>query len=259
MTSANFCMPRVCMLGAITGALLLAGVAFIGVSDTYFNKGFARTVQDRRLYEYETSSSGSPTDSSSSESGSNSKPRWYTPIIFCGYGSEMMAYIIHGMFALCFASMYKINVVDKCPEMHQQQPTGKDDFKDGLCDCWMRGNLPCMLIFCPFIRQAHTTETAGIFPFWYTFFLYVFSVGCCCQLCLTVFFRMQLKNHMGIRDHCLNDWCVSWACWWCVIGQMALNVDDLMEYEVEYPLTVKFFNEDPYSKPMYAQEATFWD
>lgn len=260
MTSVEMRMPRVCILGALAGTLLLAGVAFVGLSETYFDNGVVRRDQERRLYEYETSSSGSPTDSSSS--GSNSKPKWYTPMMFGGFGTDIIGYIIYGIASIAFAWLYKLNVVDKVPDLHQQSPTGRDDFKDGLFDCISRGQLPCIVCCCPFVRQAHTNQIAGTFPFWMTFWLYTIGFGCCCQLCLTVWFRMHLKAHLGVRDNPVNDFCLAWLCWYCVIGQMALNVDDLLEYEVEFPFTVNFYGREDgnyQTKPVLASQGTAWD
>lgn len=90
--------------------------------------------------------------------------------------------------------------------------------------------LPC----CAYVRQAHTNEVTGILSFWPTFWLYVVT-GVCCHIgpcVLTTYFRMRLKDRMGIDDHPINDLCCAWFCSPCAIGQQAMAVDKRLGYQV---------------------------
>lgn len=232
-------IPRVCILGTAVGFMLLAPLAIIGIST--WTTDLVMQDTPRRLYEYQTGPSGSPSESSGkSSSGSNSKPTFFTPIFLGGWGAEFAGYIVYMFFAFCYAYMYKLNAVERIPEMHQQKPTGVNDFSENIFACATRGNMLPFVCCCPFIRQAHTNEVAGICGYWWTLAAYAFGGFFCClgPLCLTVWFRMEIKERMGLKDNVVNDFCLAWLCWSCTIGQMALAVDDFMGIDMECPWTV---------------------
>jgi len=189
-----------------------------------------------------TGLSGTPSDSSSNPSnsfdnsifGGNHK---FTLAPFGIVGGDIIVYLVAGLVCGVYAWFYKTQVVDQIAPMPPQDHTGSDDFDVGICECFMDACMcfhlliPCMV----YVRQAHTNEVTGVCSFWATFWAY-FLGGLCCGLgpcCLTVFFRMRLKEHMGIEDHLLNDLCCAWLCAPCAVGQAAMSVDRKLVYEVE--------------------------
>lgn len=199
-----------------------------------------------------TGLSGTPSDADSSGSGIKSFDNslfggnHVTLAPFGVAGGEFAAYIVGAFFSIIYAFLYKGWVVDEIEPLRKQPTTGKDDFDVNICDCWMDACmcvqliLPCM----QYVRAAHTNAVTNTCGFWETFLAYLVT-GLCCGLgpcCLTVFFRMKLKEHMGIEDHILNDLCCAWFCMPCAIGQQALAVDQKLGYEVELCCKLKFDN-----------------
>lgn len=161
----------------------------------------------------------------------------YTLAPFGVVGGEWIVYMVLGLFCSVYAWFYKNSVVDQIAPLPPQTHTGKDDFDVGICDCFgdacmcFHLLLPCMV----YVRQAHTNQVTGICSFWGTFWAY-FLGGLLCGIgpcCLTVFFRMKLKEHMGVDDHIMNDLCCAWLFAPCAVGQAAMAVDRKLGYEVE--------------------------
>jgi len=98
-------------------------------------------------------------------------------------GSEFTVYIVGAFFAGIYAWFYKMKVVEQIQPLGPLAPSGEDDFKPGICECWLDACncvhliLPC----CAYVRQAHTNEVTGICAFWPTFWLYIIG-GLCCGL-----------------------------------------------------------------------------
>merc|ERR1712224_392397 len=75
---------------------------------------------------------------------------------------------------------------------------------------------------------------AGTCGFWQTMGSYV----CCCvaclagPCCLTVYFRLKLKDRLGLQDRCCSDFCWAWMCCLCAIGQQVMDVDRRLGYEM---------------------------
>lgn len=244
---------KLAAVGFLTGFLLLtfAGIlAYTSDSTT----AAANQVDGRRLQNQpQTGLSGSPSSSSSSGSlfehaGNN----WYTIAPLGAVGGEYIAYIVFGVISMFYAWFYKQHVVDQVLEkkgpMQWQEDTGKDDFDVDLCACWadicmcMHMILPCMV----WVRQAHTNEVTGGCGYWSTFAAYIVTGLCCCigPCCLTVYFRMQLKDHMGLEDHLLNDLCLAWLCLPCTVAQQALAVDRKLGYTVDGCCTLDWDDEE---------------
>lgn len=228
-----------------------------------------------------TSLSGTPVGSgggsSSSDSSSGAKSIdhvWfggnhqytYAPLGIAG--GEYLFYMISCFFMLIYAWFYKMYVVNPIAPMPKVVSGDvADDFDVGVCDCWFDTCMCCHLIFpcCIFVRQAHTNEVTGICSYWATFWSYALTGMCCCigPFCLSVYFRMLLKEHMMIEDHVLNDLCLAWLCLPCSVGQQALAVDRALGYDVELCCNLQwrkeienadgsggYYNPDPMQDPL---------
>lgn len=186
--------------------------------------------------------SGTPSSDLASGSGSFDNSlfggnHYYTAAPAGVVGGEWIVYIVMGLLCGGYAWFYKLSVVDQIAPLPPQNGSGKDDFDVGICDCLWDAFLcfPLAIPCCVYVRQAHTNQVTGICGFWTTFWAY-FLGGLCCGIgpcCLTVFFRMKLKEHMGIEDHIMNDLCCAWACAPCAVGQVAMAVDQKLGYEVD--------------------------
>lgn len=247
-------MERMSVVGMLMGLLLLTSAGIlVFVVDPKAASGIsspARFLQTGVGAE-QTGLSGTPSDSSSSGSKSFDNSLFggnhVTLAPFGVAGGEFIAYIVGAFLTIIYAFFYKQHVVDQIAPMRKQPATGRDDFEVNICDCFMDACtcvhllLPC----CQFVRQSHTNEVTKICGFWPTFFAYAVS-GVCCMLgpcCLTVYFRMKLKEHMGIEDHLLNDLCCAWLCFPCAIGQQGMAVDQKLGYEVELCCTLNWLSD----------------
>lgn len=139
--------------------------------------------------------------------------------------------LVQFLISLCVACVYKSKVVDmmpKLPPQVSQADRGVDDFPRGVFDCLKDPHYCCFTACFPIIRTAHTNDVAGVCGFWETIVAMYCSLLLCGlgPCCLTVYFRIHLKENMGIPDHCLNDMCCAWLCFPCITGQQALSVDD---------------------------------
>jgi len=185
----------------------------------------------------------------SSSGGGGAGATWYTMAPAGAVGGEYIVYIVFGVISIFYAWFYKMHVVDQITPMKRQEETGNDNFDVGLCDCLgdscmcLHMLLPCMV----WVRQGHTNQVTNVCGFWATFICYLVS-GLCCGIgpcCLTVYFRMRLKEHMGIDDHLLSDLCFAWLCMPCTVGQQALAVDQKLGYHVDGCCTLDWDDEQP--------------
>jgi len=141
---------------------------------------------------------------------------------------------------LCYAFCYKQKVVDKVSKIPHQNKQYDHDFPYGLCDCIKDMNMCLMVWCCPLVRIAHTNDVAQVCGFWET----LCCMGCsalACGMgpcCLNVYFRIHLKDHLGLEDHCLNDMVLAFCCLPCITGQQGLSVDYLGGYTVKCPCDV---------------------
>jgi len=147
------------------------------------------------------------------------------------------------LIMICYGCVYKGKVVDPMGVLPPQQRSydNADDFNFGICDCFKDCHICMMVTCCPLIRVAHTNAVAGVCGFWETIFcmwcsFLLFGMGPCC---LNVYFRIHLKDHMGIEDHCVNDMILAWCCLPCITGQQALAVDQVMGFSFKCPCSVE--------------------
>lgn len=144
---------------------------------------------------------------------------------------------------LIFAFVYKSKAVDPVVQkrgtlkekMQRQDASGHDDFENGIFEC-MEDRWVCIHgCFCPLVRMAHTNEVAGVMGFWESAVCWAccafwsVNIGPCCLL---VYWRMKLKEAMGLEDHMLNDFFITLCCPWLSICQQGTAVDTAMGYEV---------------------------
>merc|ERR1711963_376274 len=66
-----------------------------------------------------------------------------------------------------------------------------------------------------------------------TLFVHAFCAPCCGPCCMNVYFRMHLKDMLGVEDHCINDFCVALFCYPCAVGQQALAIDEYLGLHTE--------------------------
>merc|ERR1719440_1107104 len=57
------------------------------------------------------------------------------------------------------------------------------------------------------------------------------------------YFRMHLKDMMGIEDHCINDFLLALFCFPCAIGQQAIALDEHLGYDVKCCFNVQKVSE----------------
>jgi len=156
--------------------------------------------------------------------------------------SAAISWVVNMILCLCYACVYKSKVVEPMGVMvHQQlQHEMHNDFRFGLCDCWKDINICCMVMCCPLLRMAHTNETADVCGFWETLMCMWCSTLCVCgPLCLNVYFRIHIKDHMGIQDHCFMDLCAAFFCLPCITGQQAMSVDETVGWKFKCPCSLE--------------------
>jgi Cys-rich protein (TIGR01571 family) len=160
------------------------------------------------------------------------------------FGSILSTYgalIAQVVLMLLFACLYWQKVVQPIVEgegtleMHKEKfRKQEDDFAVNICQCfddmWVCLHGWC----CPLARMSHTNAVAGILGYWETAL-----VWCCCATfiplgpcCLTVWFRMKLKEIMNVKDNIFNDIVIACCCPCLSICQQGTAVDRAMGYEV---------------------------
>jgi hypothetical protein len=171
----------------------------------------------------------------SSASGSFSKMTGTDFAASTGSVASLSANLINVVLFMIFACVYKAKVVDKAGQMPHQSRKFHHDFDFTLCDCLTHDcpNTCLMVSCCPFVRIAHTNAVADVCGFWQT--ICCLSIASFCPpapCCLNVYFRMHIKDVMGLDDHCFNDMVLAFCCLPCITGQQALAVDTVMGYSV---------------------------
>lgn len=189
-----------------------------------------------------SASYGSSSESSkSSESNSLHSSGLLGEQTFGAFSSLGTSTFIQVVIMLCFTFFYNTNAVQPVLEARgtlkamNLQDTDCDDFDNGICECCTDKWVCIHGLCCPLVRVAHTNAVAGICGFWETALCW-----CCCALisvnlgpcCLLVYWRMQLKQIMGISDHILNDVCITIFCPWFSICQQGTAVDTKLGYQV---------------------------
>jgi len=146
------------------------------------------------------------------------------------------------ILCMCFACVYKSKVVDPMGTISHQplQHEMHNDFNYGLFDCCKDPNICLMTCCCPFVRMAHTNEAADVCGFWESLVCMWCSGLCPCgPLCLQVYFRIHIKDHMGIHDHCFMDFVAAFFCLFCVTAQQAMSVDEALGFKFKCPCSIE--------------------
>jgi len=198
------------------------------------------------------SSSGSfgsfTSSSGSSGGGANSTSTGGLAGAAGGAGGQFLAFIL----SMIFACVYKSKVIDN-PQpgigVLRRQYDTRPEFKQGLFECIKDPHICCMTVCCPWVRIAHTNEAADVCGYWETFVVMWCATLCVCgPLCLNVYFRMHVKEALGIQDNCCVDVLQAFFCLSCVTGQQALAVDEGMGYKFTCPFTMTSFAEAELAK-----------
>jgi Cys-rich protein (TIGR01571 family) len=135
---------------------------------------------------------------------------------------RLVTIIVWCLATLLFASQYKAKVVDAIPVLQAKANTGKD-FKYGVFECFSNGSICLHTWCCAAVRVAHTTHVAGVCDFWPACLLW-----CCCEqlyCCIGVYFRMQIRQKLGMAPDTFKDIVCFIFCHPCSLGQDALEVD----------------------------------
>lgn len=151
------------------------------------------------------------------------------------YGVLITQLILMGFFA-CLYNMQVVEPVIEKKGILADRKERKEalDFSVNICQCFDDIWVCIHGLFCPLARMAATMATAGVCGYWESICFW-----CLCAMfvplgpcCLTVFFRMRLKEIMNIRDNPLNDIIVACLCPNLAICQEGTAVDHAMGYEV---------------------------
>lgn len=158
----------------------------------------------------------------------------YFGTLFAGYGSVIAQVLGMLIFACCYWQKVVEPIVSAKGTLEQRQFQPADDFVTSICQCFDDMWVCIHGLCCPLARMGHTNEVAGILGYWETAALW-----CCCSTfipfgpcCLTVYFRMKLKEIMNVKDNVLNDFVIACCCPMLAICQQGTAVDDAMGYEV---------------------------
>jgi len=135
--------------------------------------------------------------------------------------------------SVIFAVVYKMHVVDKIPPLDQRPISVDEDLRPGICECTGDLHLCLHSWFCCWCRAAHTWHVAGVCEYWPALCLLFLASSTCVNTCVSAYFRMKLKDKLGIRRNACMDVVYSLFCPCCAVGQEALGVDAELGSEVE--------------------------
>lgn len=135
---------------------------------------------------------------------------------------RIIVYAVFSVCALVFACMYKSKVVDRIPLLGQRSATGAN-FKTGICGCVTQSQLCFHICCCGSCRLGHTVHVAGVCDYWPAVLLwYLFP---CCNMCFGVYYRMALRQKLGLAPDTFCDILSYCFCAPCAVGQDAFEVD----------------------------------
>lgn len=193
-----------------------------------------------------TSSGSSSESSKSSESASFQQSGLPAEELAAGDGAAGSCVLAQLLIMICFASCYYDKAV--LPVLmnrgtlkamnlpYTQSDSGYyDDFDNGICECASDKWVCLHGLCCPLVRMAHTNAAAGVCGFWESAICWCgiscisVGIGPCC---LMVYWRMRLKEIMGITEHRLNDFCITLFCPMLSICQQGTAVDAKLGYQV---------------------------
>lgn len=147
----------------------------------------------------------------------------------------LIALAIH----VTFACVYKAKVVDWIPPLTQRPVSVDEDFRQDIFECTNSGQTHlCLHSTCCYqCRAAHTWHVAGLCEYWPALFLLFFlgctKFACCIDSCVYAYFRMKLKEKLGIRRNVVMDVLYSMFCPCCAVGQEAMAVDAELGTDVQ--------------------------
>jgi len=249
------------IVGVFVGLLLLgfAGVLTVSPSSATNSVGFL----SRRLstFGYITStrppSSFDSFDSSSlsassleplksSESGSldSSDANILWPKISAAIGGSMgplsVWLVLQIIFGICYNRLVVKSISGEGGTLDERMENvegdaDRDGFDNKIYECYKSKWVCCQTLCCPMLRVAHTNAVAGIADFWSTVMCW-----CCCSwltvgigpCCLVMWFRLQLKNVMRVKENQCEDFCITMLCPLMSVCQMSSSVDSAMGYEM---------------------------
>lgn len=148
--------------------------------------------------------------------------------------SKFVIHVIITILNLCmslpFAFFYKSYVVDKIPPLEQRPVSIDQDFQQDIFACFFGHTDLCLHAWCCCsCRAAHTWHVAGVIEYWPALFaLFVSNLtgaACCWQMFIFTYFRMKIKDKLGIRRDCPTDCLYSTFCCFCAVAQEAMAVD----------------------------------
>lgn len=213
-------------------------------------------TQSSSLNSFDSSSGSSSSQSlASSESGSSAGDLKATWSWAAGISTSTWANV-QLILSIIYACIYKSKVVDVMGVMPARPLQGAHALEPGLLDCLFDCGMCHIVLYCPCIRAAQNNHAADVCGYWETFvlmWLSTFCVACGAPLCLNVYFRMHLKDHLGLDDDCFNDFIISFCCYHFSLGQQGLAVDQALGYTFKFPCTVTPV--DPMSKMKTAYQA----
>lgn len=169
------------------------------------------------------------------------------PKIQATMGSSMGYVTISLLIQLLFAVFYNKRVVDPVIKnfngtlddrmMMHPDNFGEGDFQNGFITNPSKNPWVCAEgLFCPVVRIASTNAIAGVCGFWETVWCY-----CCCAwltvgagpVCLTLFWRMRLKDIMRAEQNVLTDFFGTLLCPQVSLCQMSVAVEEKMGYSTK--------------------------
>lgn len=141
---------------------------------------------------------------------------------------EILSWII----ALVFAVLYKRKVVDQIPKL-EPKPAGSrgKDFTPGLFDCFGDLQLCLHVTCCSACRAAHTFSITGAIDYGLSI---VLQTCCAPFFCFIggIWLRPKVRTTLGLEPDGCKD-CLLWTfCLPCVVGQEALEVDELSNVNI---------------------------
>lgn len=153
---------------------------------------------------------------------------------------ELLPMVITLAIHVAFAIFYKIWVVDMIPPLSQRPISVDEDFRQDIfaaCTTPGQGHLCLHATFCCQCRAAHTWHVAGICEYWPALLLLFIAswtkCACCIDSFVYTYFRMRLKEKLGIRSNLVMDLLYSMFCPCCAVAQEAMAIDSELGTNVE--------------------------
>jgi Cys-rich protein (TIGR01571 family) len=145
--------------------------------------------------------------------------------------------LLHLVIVIVFAVCYNSWVVREVGVLQQRPMNTLTDFTQGLCSCWGNFHMCLHTVCCLPCRAAHTWNGAQLCEFWPSIFLQCMAgmtgAPCCVHLCIFTYYRMKLKEKLGIQPNMVLDCLVSCCCPCCSIAQEAMAIDEELGVAVE--------------------------